>query len=544
MATQSGDSLAASPLHERAFVRPALDEPCFDEPVFGGSTFRTSSPREPSLDELDAQICRLAHQLNAQTFRWLELVREFDDRMGWAKWSCSNCAEWLALRCHLSLSAAREKVRTAQALRLLPKISAAFAAGNLSYSKVRALTRVAERHNEAQLLAYALEVTAAQLEERCREMRNGEPESAGGARRAWERRSLTLRRDAARGTMAITVEVPLADGEVIAQALERAVERGEAASGHEFSATGKPPGVGDYAEARSAPGNGWLAQQADALVAVARAYLAGGAEAGGSVADHYQVVVHVDESALRGEAGRSDLPIDTVKRLSCDGSLITIVEDERGNPLDVGRKRRTVSTALKRALWSRDRGCSFPGCHRRYVDAHHLQHWARGGKTSIENLALLCHYHHVLVHEGGFKMWRDQRGKLCFQRPDGRMIPRGGYRFEDMVDDFSADDSAAKVAKDTFAERGPCGETDLVFSKGHGSVHATPFMNADASADTGAVTETSASVSIEASAASNASAEISRFGSDERLRGGAHAHAEKSFRGDRSIREDGRPLRK
>jgi hypothetical protein len=99
-------------------------------------------------------------------------------------------------------------------------------------------------------------------------------------------------------------------------------------------------------------------------------------------------------------AARSDLPIETVRRLTCDGSLVTVVEDDHGTPLSVGRKQRTVSTALKRALWSRDRGCSFPGCHRsHYVDAHHIRHWAEGGETSLENLTLLCSYHHRLLHE-------------------------------------------------------------------------------------------------------------------------------------------------
>ncbi|MBN1237372.1 MAG: DUF222 domain-containing protein [Gammaproteobacteria bacterium] len=413
--------------------------------------FRPASAHadESSIDELDAAICTLARQMNAQTYRWLMLVREFDDRMGWAKWACRTCAEWLALRCQLSLSAAREHVRTAQALREMPSISAAFAEGRLSYSKVRALTRVVESHNEQKLLAYALEVTAAQLEERCREMRNGEPESVCGARRAWERRSLTLRRDVARGTMSISVEVPLDAGELIAQALERAVEAGEAASEHEFGTASRPPAVQDAAETRSAPGNGWYAQQADALVAVAKAYLCGGGEAvkGSAAADRYQVVVHVDESALRGGAGRSDLPIETVKRLCCDGSVISLEEDERGNPLDVGRKRRTVTTALRRALWSRDRGCIFPGCHRkRYVDGHHMRHWADGGETSLENIALLCSFHHLLVHEGGFRMARDANGEFYFQRPNGRVIPRGGYRLEDAVDDFPTDDVPIEYA--------------------------------------------------------------------------------------------------
>src|SRR5690606_5562948 len=230
---------------------------------------------------------------------------------------------------------------------------------------------------------YALRVTAAQLEERCREMRNGEPESVGDARRAWERRSLTLRRDAARGTMSISVEVPLEAGELIARALERAVEAGEVASEHEFGTASGPPGVRDASETPSAPGNGWYAQQADALVTVARAFLSdGNGTKGSAAADRYLVIVHVEESALRGGAGRSDLPIESVKRLCCDGSVITVDEDERGNPLNIGRKRRTLTTALRRALWSRDRGCVFPNCHRkRYVDGHHLKHWSNGGET-------------------------------------------------------------------------------------------------------------------------------------------------------------------
>ena len=138
-----------------------------------------ATPRRPvdprSIDELDAAICRIARRVHAESYRLLVLVREFDDRFGFAKWSFKTCAEWLAWRCQISPSAAREKVRTAQALRQLPAISAAFAAGRLSYSKVRALTRVAGEHDEAALLAYALNATAPQVEERCRQLRNVRP---------------------------------------------------------------------------------------------------------------------------------------------------------------------------------------------------------------------------------------------------------------------------------------------------------------------------------------------------------------------------------
>lgn len=285
---------------------------------------------------------------------------------------------------------------------------------------------MAHAHDEDLLLAYAREATAAQVEERCRQIKNCTPESVRGARRVWERRALTVWRDEAHGTLRLTVEVPIEEGELIAKAIDCAVAAGEVSVGVEPDAR-----VEDTAVA-------WRAQQADALVAVAKAYLDGGGAASdkSGTADHYQVVVHVDEPSLRGGAGYADLPIETVKRLVCDGSLVTVVDAADGTPLDVGRKQRTVSTPLKRALYARDRGCTFPGCERRhYLDAHHLEHWARGGATSLENLTLLCTHHHRLLHEGGFSVERADDGTLTFTRADGRVIPRGGYRVEDLHDD-------------------------------------------------------------------------------------------------------------
>jgi hypothetical protein len=397
------------------------------------TSINTTFP-DRSIDDLDVAIRRLTNGINAQSYRFLVLVREFDDRFGWVKWSCRSCAEWLAWRCDLSLSAAREHVRVAHALRGLPAISAAFAEGRLSYSKVRALTRAAHLHDEDLLLAYALDATAAQVEERCRQIRNVAPESADEAQRSWKRRSLSIWRNAANGTLRITVELPIEEGELIARAIERAVETGDVATAPELG------------------GQSWYAQQADALVAVAKTYLEGSVSESSSTADHYQVVMHVDEQSLRGGAGRSDLPIDTIKRLTCDGGLLTIVEDADGTPLDVGRKTRTVPTALKRALWSRDRGCTFPGCaNRRYVHAHHVHHWIDGGETNADNLTLLCSYHHRLLHEGGYRIATDANGDRYFQRPDGRAIPRSGYRLDDVLDD-GVEIAALCADDDTSAE--------------------------------------------------------------------------------------------
>ncbi len=381
------------------------------------ATLTHISDRRLAIDELDKSIVNLSARINASTYELLVLIREFDERAGWLKWGLENCTQWLHWRCDLSRSAAREKVRVAHALKALPEISAAFSKGTLSYSKVRALTRAATPMNEASLLDFALSTTAARVEERCQQLRNASPGAVEAVNRAHERRSLRVWRDIGRGTLTLSVELPLETGELVCQALDKAVEAG-GQQGPEFE------------------GTSWSAQQADALVTMARGYLSGGSEGSASAADAYQVVVHVDGAALTGGEGRSDLAVESVKRLSCDGSVVPMVDGANGEPLNVGRKQRTVPAALKRALWARDGGCTFPGCtHRRFVDAHHIRHWADGGETSLANTILLCGGHHRLVHEGGYAIRKDHQGRWYFMRPDGRAIPRYGYQPDDMVDE-------------------------------------------------------------------------------------------------------------
>jgi hypothetical protein len=136
--------------------------------------------------------------------------------------------------------------------------------------------------------------------------------------------------------------------------------------------------------------------------------------------------------------------------------LIALVEDEHGNPLAISRKNRLVSTHLRRALLARDRGCTFPGCHRDgYLDAHHIKHWMHYGETVPENLTLLCTWHHRLLHEGGFSIRKRDDGTLDFLRPDGRTIPRSGYRHEDMVDELEVpiDYAAVSTSSDAASHR-------------------------------------------------------------------------------------------
>jgi len=373
------------------------------------------SERLLAIDDLDHAIVNLSTHINAATYELLMLIGQFDERAGWLRWSFLNCADWLHWRCDLSVVAAREKVRVAHALKTLPVVSASFRAGELSYSKVRALVRVANRDNEEALLDFALKTTAARVEERCRELRCGTVDSVIEANRAYASRHLTMRRQPERGTMTITVEVPLEAGELIDKALDKARDDNPSP---EFA------------------GESWSARQADALVNMAKAYLGGDVETSSSTSQNHIINLHVEHSALTHGKGRAGLPIESVKRIACDSDKVTIVDDEHGEPLSVGRKTRIVPTAIKRALQTRDKGCVFPGClHHRFVDAHHVEHWSAGGETSLENLLLLCSRHHRLVHEGGYRIDKDYRDRWIFKRPDGIAVPSCGYQAEDTIDE-------------------------------------------------------------------------------------------------------------
>jgi hypothetical protein len=250
-----------------------------------------------AIEELDQNILTLCTRINSATYELLVLIREFDERAGWLQWGLDNCAEWLAWRCDLSMTTAREKVRVAHALKQLPLISQAFSSGELSYAKVRAMTRVTNRDNEQQQLEFALRHTAVTVAERCRALRCGRETSIGTAERAWANRSLRIRRDVERNLMTITVDLPLDTGELLEKALDKA--RDDEAL--------EIPDLVDTC---------WSVRQADAFVNILNGFLSGGI---GSNNDNHLVTIHVDAAALAGSEGRAAVPIEAVKRHCCDG---------------------------------------------------------------------------------------------------------------------------------------------------------------------------------------------------------------------------------
>lgn len=358
-------------------------------------------------DLIEAEIGELAAHIAAATCRWLELVAEFDRRDGHEADGFFSCGAWVAWRCSLDPRSAREHVRVARRLSELPLVRGRFRRGELSYSKVRAITRVACDGTEAELVEMARHATAAQLERVVRGYRMAITREE--AQKAHEERYLSHRWDED-GCLVFQGRLPPEEGALFLKALEAAREGGSATS------------QGGSAEPRRL-------SSTDALVGMAEASLAGSSDIR-PAGERHQVVVHVDASALaQAKEGRCELDdgprvcADTARRLACDGSLVGMVEGSDGT-LDVGRRTRAIPPSIRRALEAKEPCCQFPGCgNRKWVDAHHIVHWANGGKTKLDNLARLCSHHHRLVHEGGFSVARRGDGELVVRRPDGRPVP-------------------------------------------------------------------------------------------------------------------------
>jgi hypothetical protein len=336
------------------------------------------------IDELEREIAAISAGLASRMAHWLRLIAEFDERRGARRSGFRSTSAWLAWRCGVSPRAARDHVRVARWLRSAPLIADAFADGRLSYSKVRALSKLEAVSDEAALLGLALGLTAAQLEHEIRARRSAPSSDLGVANRVRERRYL-VHAWGDDGGLKVWGMLPPEEGAAFIDAIETAAE-----ALHDVDAEGWRPSV--------------PARRADALAEIV---LSGSPPA--------RVVLHVDPESLGEtchlEAGPS-VPPETARRISCDGAVLD----------RYGRTRRVVSPSLRRSLELRDGCCRFPGCDRRHgLQAHHLRHWAHGGGTDPDNLVLLCRFHHYLVHEEGFAVSLVD-GEVEVERPDGVVL--------------------------------------------------------------------------------------------------------------------------
>jgi hypothetical protein len=390
--------------------------------------------RPDEIDRLADEIAIAAAHIDAASHALLTLIRRFDEEKGWARQGARSCAHWLGWRIGLGPGAAREHVRVARRLGELRHIDDALRRGELSYAKVRAMTRVATAESEARLVSMARSATGAALERICRGYRQAQ--ALGSRAEAVAARSVR-QRSTETGLVRIEAELLPDEAALVMAALRQTRDRLR-------EERKRLPGV----SAETPP-----ASLADALVAVAEASLtAAEPEARPAGRSHELVVVLREERLAEGGwhaelADGSAIPGATLRRLACDAGVTVARSDADGTPLDVGRKRRTVPPALARALRLRDGGCRFPGCtHRAFVDAHHIRHWADGGATSLENTCLLCHLHHTALHEGGYRLERTATGELVFFTPDGRPLAPSPA-----PPPIGTEDALARLARDAAA---------------------------------------------------------------------------------------------
>jgi hypothetical protein len=494
----------------------------------GPANPRLLGPEAP-LEWLEERICELAGHLAAGTCRFLQLVAEFDTRRGWASWDLPSCAAWLAWRCQVAPGTAREQVRVARALGGLPVISAEFAAGRMSYAKVRALTRIATTATEAELAQVVGPMTAAQCERFVAAHRkvSGTEELAS---RAARRVSVHVGED---GMVTVTARLPAIDGAVVLQALRAAAGDCEHPHRPHADPAEDTAHTGPAAQAGQGNAAACRASLADALVEVAGAYLSGKVATAGNP-DIYQVIVHVGPEALTAAPTTTDpapapaiadrppqqpgtdpsdvsaeTPADqfapaphgvsaeapddgpsriaptpahrpaghpadprrchlddgpalspaAAQALACHATVSWMLHDHDGTLIDVGRRHRKPPPALRRAVHERDKNrCQFPGCRSRRTDIHHVIPWAKGGKTRLRDLILLCEAHHVIVHALGYLITACG-GTFTFTRPDGQPMP-GNPELPDCNGDLTRCHDA-DIGIDTIIPTGLADKLDL-----------------------------------------------------------------------------------
>lgn len=358
------------------------------------------------LRDIACRIVELECRERARMAELLDHIAAFDARGGALRWGYARTTDWLATECRMDKRTAREYVRVARRLVEWRTVAETLALRQISYSQVREITRAAEIEDEAELLRVARGQTVHQIEQHVRQLRSSQSADLDAANRGRAKRSFKYFYDET-GSLHFFGRLPADQAAAVVEALETTAEE-----------LGPSP---DDPSCRA----GWsrpplAARRADALADLVT---------GGGVTT--QLVLHADPEALACQAARNEqragnvlylrdgpaIPSELARRLACD-CRVSFKE------LNHGRSQRLVTASQRRALELRDgRICAFPGCDRTHgLDAHHLTHWIHGGRTDLDNLALLCTAHHHLFHDGSFTARRRKNGSLAFADHHGREI--------------------------------------------------------------------------------------------------------------------------
>ena len=405
------------------------------------SIFRPADPATLSRDELADRIVGFASQMTAMKAILLDYVREFDAKEFWAADGIRSCAHWLSWQTGVGLRAAQEQVRVARALPELPLLDAQFHEGKLSYSKVRAISRVASPGRDEELTDFALCATAAQVERLVSAIRKqDDPTDDGACLEPEAAESVAHWRWELGGTLTVTARLTAVDGAhflagVVHAEYERTRTTDDAAPSEADIAAARDEAeesVGTDVEPRlrrdlwqNVPYN-----VAPAMLAQADAVISGldlpEVAVGGEVLFHeVDGVATVDRGPELRSAEREEIECGSAQRIveHGDGDVMTVGGRRLGPVLRWGRRRRVPNAALVRVVLMRDRGCRAPSCNRtRHLHAHHVRPWSQGGTTDAGNLVLLCSQHHRALHSGLFSIEALGSQRFAFRGTHGDLL--------------------------------------------------------------------------------------------------------------------------
>ena len=360
-----------------------------------------------SLSDADLMDGMLQSQaiINAVHRRQLELMAEYDRRTAWKADGATSMAAWVTGVLGTGRDTAAESVRVAHAFEELPVIASSYEEGALSWDQARAVSSFADAKTDAHFAGEARRFSAQQLRRMARRFK---PVDLSKENEVHEGRSFRIRWDLSTRTLKLSGSLPADQGAIVEKALDRYMSK-------------------ERLDPRPSPYD-HDAYRADALVALCSTSIASDPDA-----DRATIGVHVDARVLAGGSGMAELDqaqaiaMETARRLACDSRWYIVVDGPPdGIPVGIGRISRSIPPYLAREIRHRDGGCRFPGCGRKlWTNIHHQVPWGAGGPTDMDNLVLLCGYHHRLLHEGGWKVEGDPNAELVFISPDGRIFREG-----------------------------------------------------------------------------------------------------------------------
>ena len=343
-----------------------------------------------------------ASEINRGYATFIELLSEADQAQEWLADGSPDVTQWLNARFAIEPWLGRRLDTIAKRLRDLPELRKRFATGSLSLDAVDILSEVATPDTELDLLD---ETDGRDLYDLARLASRRNPPN--GAQTAAESAAdwLSTQWDLHRRMMKLAGELHGTEAQIVEDHLIAKAQQ-----------TPKNLETGRYDE--------WHKRMADALVETC------GTTSEGATSLP-TMVVHADVSLYEGStsidvAELSRGPVistELAEMLGCDASLESVVRRD-GQPIGIGRRSRTVPGWLRRQVEYRDHHCQAPGCGRTaFLQIHHLHGWAFGGSTDLDNLVLLCWWHHRFIHEHGWHITRDQRGRFVFRRADWTPVP-------------------------------------------------------------------------------------------------------------------------